>query len=360
MSIQYPAVPRRGGGGRNEHQPASRLHLAQPAKREQLPAKLLVSGAAGSGKTWTALRIAAALSKGRRFLVLDTEHRTALTYADEYGFDHLPWTPPFLTEDLVATLRDPAIYQYPCVVVDSGSHFWAGEGGTLDQAGGRFAGWKEARPLQDALHMAIQTFPQHLVICARAQMEYTQEEEQGKKVVKALGVGVKQDKDIEYEVNTALLIDRNGHSFQVTKSRAHVPELTPGYAYPPGPEGVDRFVGELMAWLNEGAARAELADIEALTATLNELGAETKRAWIRAGFPRPVDLLAEDVPRAYDWLDGHPGPSPSAVAEGQNGAVTELQPPSTAPEGDQADQHVAEGPEPAESGSTGRTRKKSS
>ena len=123
----------------------SRLANAKPAVRPSLKARLMLSGPAGAGKTYAALEIAATL--GERVLVIDTEKESALTYADQFRFDHLPWRPPFdpreLAHELVA-----AGETYDAIIVDSFSHFWTGSGGTLDIADGKFGGWKTARPGQ--------------------------------------------------------------------------------------------------------------------------------------------------------------------------------------------------------------------
>ena len=139
----------------------------------------MVSGPTGAGKTWTALKIAEVLAEGGKILVIDTEKESALTYADTFTFVHLPWLPPFEPRELARTMAE-AGHEYAVVIVDSTSHFWRKEGGTLDIAGGKFTGWKDARPAQEDLVQALLDCHAHVILCARSKMEHVQEEINGR------------------------------------------------------------------------------------------------------------------------------------------------------------------------------------
>jgi hypothetical protein len=201
----------------------SRLKLARPAVRPALHARALLSGPTGAGKTRTAMILAAVLAGDladdptRGITYIDTEWESALTYAEDFTFNHLPWEPPFNPDELAATIID-AGRTFSVIVVDSLSHFWHGEGGTLDIAGGRYTGWKEARPVQDALVQAFLRCDAHFIGCARSKMEYVQELESGRHVVRKIGMGVKQDSELEYELNVAFEMDMQ-HNLTVSKSR---------------------------------------------------------------------------------------------------------------------------------------------
>lgn len=102
------------------------------AIREQINLIIAVCGGTGSGKTFSAMRIAAGISNGKNFAVIDTENGRANHYADQFSFDtckiHAPFHPDVYAEAIAAA--DKA--GYPVIVVDSMSHEWAGEGGVLD------------------------------------------------------------------------------------------------------------------------------------------------------------------------------------------------------------------------------------
>jgi hypothetical protein len=271
----------------------SRLANAKPAVRPSLKARLMLSGPAGSGKTYSALEIAAVL--GDRTLVIDTEKESALTYADDFTFTHLPWVEPFEPRELAQVLVE-ASADYDTIITDSFSHFWTGAGGTLDIADGRFGGWKTARPAQGDVVNGILSAGCHIIVCVRSKMEYAQEEvvEGGRKkqTVKKLGMAPQQDGTLEYELNLAAEIDID-HRISISKSRTTaVPvgrTFTAGHA---------RDLGEVYSgWLSSGEPFAPLdvqAEIDTARRALNaEQKHELWKSWQANGLPADLSLLTE-------------------------------------------------------------------
>jgi hypothetical protein len=129
----------------------------------------MLSGPSGAGKTKTGLIVATVLAADDdgRILVIDTEKESALTYADDFDFNPPP---------VAAAVRPPrprchapcteAGRTYSVVMVDSPPTSGAATGGTLDIAGGKFTGWKDARPAQEDLVDAILTLrrPRHRLL----------------------------------------------------------------------------------------------------------------------------------------------------------------------------------------------------
>ena len=69
------------------------------AIREQTSILLALAGSSGSGKTFSALRIARGLvGPTGRVAMIDTEAARALHYADRFDFDHGDLKPPFSPE----------------------------------------------------------------------------------------------------------------------------------------------------------------------------------------------------------------------------------------------------------------------
>lgn len=267
----------------------SRLTNAKPAVRPSLKARLMLSGPAGAGKTYSALEIATVL--GERVLVIDTERESSLTYADEFTFTHLPWREPYDPRELAQTLGE-AQSDYDVILIDSLSHFWGGQGGTLDIADGKFGGWKTARPAQNDAVQAILSAGCHVIVCVRAAIEHVQELDSrtGKQVVKKLGMAPKQDKDLEYELNLACEISIE-HKISVSKSRTTaVPvgrEFAPGHA---------RDLGKAYAaWLESGEPFAALEDQAVIDTARRGLSKEQKQdlwqAWQAHGLPSDLSLL---------------------------------------------------------------------
>lgn len=267
----------------------SRLGLARQALRPSLKARLMIAGPAGAGKTYSGLEIASVL--GQRILLIDTEKESALTYADEFSFTHLPWSEPFDPRELGQTLIEAAA-DYDVIMVDSLSHFWGGSGGTLDIADGKFGGWKVARPAQNDIVSGILSASAHIIVCVRSKIEHVQEKDErtGKQVVRKLGMAPQQDGTLEYELNLAVEMDIE-HRIAVSKSRTTAVPV--GRMFAPGHA---RDLAQAYAeWLGSGEPWADLdvrAQIDMARRGLNsDQKKDLWRAWQENGLPQDVSLL---------------------------------------------------------------------
>jgi hypothetical protein len=110
-----------------------RTFEATPAVRREVPVLVGLTGASGSGKTFSAFRLATGIQqvRGGDIYVLDTEANRALHYADDFKFHHVPFKPPFGSLDYLAALRFIEKKKPGVIVVDSMSHEHEGEGGYL-------------------------------------------------------------------------------------------------------------------------------------------------------------------------------------------------------------------------------------
>ena len=108
----------------------------KPAVLEQIALIIGLAGGTGSGKTYSAMKLASGMAGGKRFAVIDTEAGRAKHYANDFAFDHGDLKPPFRPEAYANAIHAADAAGYPVIVVDSMSHEWAGEGGILD--------WQEA------------------------------------------------------------------------------------------------------------------------------------------------------------------------------------------------------------------------
>ncbi len=107
----------------------------KPAVRTQVPLLIGLVGASGSGKTMSALRLAAGIQRvaGGEIGVIDTEAKRALWYADTFQFRHLDFKAPFGPLDYLAAIKHFADKGVKTIVIDSMSHEHEGPGGVLEQ-----------------------------------------------------------------------------------------------------------------------------------------------------------------------------------------------------------------------------------
>lgn len=298
----------------------SRLANARPAVRPALKSRALLSGPPGSGKTRTALIIATTLVADLddpKILVVDTEKESALTYADDFTFDHLRWNAPFdpreLGRELVAAGK-----QYDAVITDSLSHFWRGEGGVLDIAGGKYTGWADARPAHADLVEGILGCDAHVILCVRSKVAHEQVNEGGKWVVKKLGMQPITDDDLEYEINVALSIDMD-HSLTVSKSRTT--EVPVGRVFKSG--HAEDFAVLYRDWLAGGEPPADGDVVAALVARIEALPEDARKAAKQefvAALGKPTQLSASKVDTAdalvARWEQEAPAPRPAPPVPG--------------------------------------------
>lgn len=170
----------------------------KPARRENVRLLIGLSGGTGSGKTFTAMRLAKGLAGGKRFAVIDTENGRASFYADQFDFDaaelHAPFTPLAYADAILAA--DAA--GYPVTVVDSASHEWSGEGGILDMqeaeldrmAGNdygkreacKMAAWIKPKMQHKAFIQKLLQVRGHVILCFRAEPKVEMVRGEGKRV----------------------------------------------------------------------------------------------------------------------------------------------------------------------------------
>jgi hypothetical protein len=155
------------------------------AVREDVGLLMGLAGGTGSGKTYTAMRLAAGIAGDRPFAVIDTEAGRAKHYADYFNFDHGEIHAPFRPDTYIEAIEAADKAGYPAIVVDSMSHVWGGDGGVLDwqeQELQRMAGsdWKKREQVKMAAwiqpKMAHKRMVQrllqvraHLILCFRAE-----------------------------------------------------------------------------------------------------------------------------------------------------------------------------------------------
>jgi hypothetical protein len=157
----------------------------RPASRENVGLLIGLSGASGSGKTYSAFRLAKGIAGDKPFAVIDTEAGRAKHYADAFRFDHGDLKPPFRPDAYSGAIDAADKAGYPVIIVDSGSHEWAGEGGILDwqedelqrMAGDdykkrescKMAAWIKPKVAHKQMVQRLLQVRAHLILCFRAE-----------------------------------------------------------------------------------------------------------------------------------------------------------------------------------------------
>lgn len=112
----------------------TRKFESKPAKRERVPLLIGLFGPAGSGKTYSALRLATGMQRitGGAIRVIDTEARRALHYADQFAFEHIQFDAPFSPLDYLDAIEFATKRCEDVLIIDSMSHEHEGPGGVLE------------------------------------------------------------------------------------------------------------------------------------------------------------------------------------------------------------------------------------
>lgn len=256
--------------------------MFKTAERKQSKLRMTIDGPAGSGKSYTALRLATALaqSTGGKIAAVDTERGSLSKYAGEspdgwpWAFDVLELT-KFSPEEYTSAIQSAGRMGYSVLIIDSLSHAWEGQGGALeikDRAGGAdWKAWRSVTPIHNRMVDAILQSTCHVITTMRSRMEYVQEVDSstGRTVVRKVGLSPIQRPGMEYEFDLVCDIDWS-HIMTVSKSRCSaVQDLK---VEKPGPG----FMQPVIEWLSSGNAVMPAAPViaPAKVITLDDLVAQ--------------------------------------------------------------------------------------
>jgi hypothetical protein len=240
------------------------------ARRENVPLLLGLAGGTGSGKTYSAMRLARGLSAGARFAVIDTEAGRAKHYADEFDFDHGDLNAPFRPDRYAEAIAAADAADYPVILVDSMSHEWTGDGGLLDwqeeeyqRLGGRDAvkmlSWVQPKTAHRKFVTRLLQVRAHLILCFRAEPKIDMVKKDGKTeiVPKQSLVGLDgwvpiTEKNLPFELTASFLLmaDRPG-----VPKPIKLPEQLRGF-FPLDAPIADQAGTALREWASGAAAEA--------------------------------------------------------------------------------------------------------
>lgn len=237
------------------------------AVRSESKLRLALEGISGSGKTYSALRLAKGL--GGKIAVVDTERGSASLYSGLPGipeFDVLELTDSFSPEVYVDAIHAAEEAGYNVIILDSITPEWSGKNGCLELAdlyskGNSLAGWKKVTPLHRKFLDTIVNSKCHIIATMRSKAAVSMVDGKVKKVQDK----TEQRDGTEFEFTVVLSIDRDSHNAVASKDRTGLFK---------DPEVLTEETGKkLLSWLS-GAATIS-PEIQAEAEKAAQLGVES-------------------------------------------------------------------------------------
>lgn len=188
------------------------MSIFTSVEKTKIPLKIGVEGASGSGKTYSALRLAKGLyGKLDNVAVVDTENKSAALYKSLGNFKFVSFQPPFHPDRYVKLINMAVEEGFDCIILDSVTHEWDGEGGCLDihqKFGGKFQDWSKVTPLHRRFIDAILYSDIDIITTMRKKQDYSMTTENGRTKIEKHGMkGVQRD-GFEYELTINFSIDQ--------------------------------------------------------------------------------------------------------------------------------------------------------
>lgn len=145
--------------------------------------RIALVGAAGSGKTFSALRLATGF--GGKIVLIDTENKRSSKYSKRFDFQQIDFQPPFNPASYGDAIDSAIAAGADTIIIDSMSHEHEGDGGVLEMAENflekragqdykkreqlKFASWiAPKRERTQLIVNKIQRLPVNIILCFRA------------------------------------------------------------------------------------------------------------------------------------------------------------------------------------------------
>ena len=234
------AAPKKVNGRRGRAKPSPDEFSFVPVEQLEGHPPLIIglSGMSDSGKTYSALMMAQAIARARggHVAAIDTEgrmkkYRNPEIYAELHPFNVLQLTPPFDGDRAIAACKAAIASEAACIILDSASDEWEGEGGVLQShdehqqwlSGGdqnkldrvNMLSWALAKKPHQRWHSFILGLSVPIILCHRARRKI---KINGGQVIDA-GVQPVCDERLVYDMMFHLLMneDKRDGSYKVLK-----------------------------------------------------------------------------------------------------------------------------------------------
>lgn len=218
--------------------------------------RVAIQGLSFSGKTYTALAIAAGLTGGEpgRVALVDCEGGESELYAEMFNFDVTVMSPPYKPEKYIECIEAAKNAGYDVVILDNISNEWAGDGGLLDDHArlekelrnklSSFSAWNDITPRHNAFLSALVRAGIHVIATIKSKPQYVMDVVNGVNTPRKIGFGAVQRDLIDYEFTIYLEMDDN-HQATVRKDRTGIIGDS-GTVFLPGVDTGE----QLRNWLN--------------------------------------------------------------------------------------------------------------
>lgn len=200
------------------------------AVRKSVPLIMSISGTSGSGKTYSAILLAAGLAgPNGKVGFIDTENQRGCFYADSpgimaalpQGFQILDLDAPFSPSRYIEAIDAAEKAGINVLVIDSGSHEWEGTGGCSDIAEKDKGRWNNAKRANRKYVYRLLYSTMHIIVCLRAREKSKiipkNESASGREEVLSLGVLPVCEKNFVYEMLLSIQLDERTHNAMPVK-----------------------------------------------------------------------------------------------------------------------------------------------
>jgi hypothetical protein len=279
----------------------------RPAVRENIHLLIGLAGTTGSGKTFSALRLATGLARGGPVFGIDTENGRMLHYADKFKFQHGLLAPPYRPSRYLDAIAAAEKAGAAVIVVDSTSHEHAGEGGLLDwhdelldsfvardkssrpewqvRDSNNMRAWIEPKREHKAFVQKLLQINAHVILCFRAESKVEMaKNKDGKTEIRPKETPVSLDgfipvaeKNLPYEMTVSFLMtaDAPGVPKPIKLEEQHRPFVNLK-------EPITERTGELLAEWAAGAGAVKPDTAASLGDLLGAIGSAKSRDDINA------------------------------------------------------------------------------
>jgi hypothetical protein len=241
------------------------LEIRRATKR-RARLRMNIEGQPGGGKTFSSILLAKFLigeplkiagDVASKIVVVDTERSSAELYADEFDFGHID-LPDHNPRRYIEAIRAAESAGAEVIILDSITHEWKWCLAEVDRikpkfSNNKWSAWSEVRPPHDDFIDAMMGCRAHLIATTRAKPATAQDKnDDGKTVIKKLGLEGIQDDMIEFAFGIVLRIDGE-HNGIITKTRCRALD---GKVFPlPG----EALASEIRRWLDSGDPLIDVA-----------------------------------------------------------------------------------------------------